>query len=106
LKGYRDVLKELVKFAKHEYQEKKPNSVKVMRTKSVRFLSLGGALKAYVSRESQNPRYMVIVEYKEQFRLYLFTKEGVLINGINQVKNFKFLKELQKNTITEYKLPK
>jgi hypothetical protein len=103
---YRDILKKFVKFAKREYQEKKPNSVKVLRTKSVRFLSLGGAFKNYVSQESQNPRYIVLVEYKEQFRLYLFTKEGVLINGINQIKNFKFIKKLQNNTITEYKLPK
>lgn len=106
MESYRNVLKELVRFAKREYREKKPDSVKVLRTKNVRFLTLGGAFKTYSLRKAQNPPYMIIVEYKERLRLYLFTKEGILIEGINQHKNPKFLKELKRSSITEYKFPK
>ena len=105
MESYRNVLKKLVKFSKREYQEKKPSMVKVLRIKDIRFLTLGDALKTLRMQQSQNPHYIVLVEYIENLRIYLFSKEGILIEGINQKGNPKFLNELKKRTIIEFKLP-
>ena len=106
MESYRNVIKELVKFAKREYQEKRPQTVKVLRIKDIGVLTLGGPFKTLSIRKSQNPYYIVSVEYKENLRIYLFTKEGVLIEGINQDINPKLLNQLKKNTTTEYKVPR
>ncbi len=41
MERYRNVLKEIVKFAKREYIEKKPNTIKLLRIKDIRVLTLG-----------------------------------------------------------------
>ena len=102
----RSGLKKIVKFAKREFQEKKPESLRVLRIKDEQVFTLGGSIPIMVFKKIHNPYYLVLLDYKDQIRVYYFTKNGVLIKGENFQKTLDKMKKIKKATKIEYKLPK
>ena len=100
----RTALKEVVKFAKKEFREKKPLTGSVLRVKDVQKVTRGGPLPQHVIKESHNRYYVVLLDYGENFRVYNFSKTGILINGETIEKNSDKITLLEKSTKVEYKL--
>ena len=100
----RNALKEVVKFAKKEFREKKPLAGSVLRVKDVKKVSVGGPLPQHAVRESHNRYYVVLLDYGANYRVYNFTKTGLMINGETIEKNSDKIKLLLKSTKVEYKL--
>ncbi len=97
-------LKKVVKFAKKEYREKRPLTCRVLRVKEEKKVSLGGPLPQRAVKESHNDYYAILLDYGEIFRVYTFSKSGMLINGQNIEKGSDKIKSLEKLTNLEYKL--
>jgi len=102
--GSRDALKNIVKFGKKEYAEKKPLSLEVLRVKSKSVLKRG-MLPDLQVRQVQDARFVVVADYGEHMRLYLFSQDGALLGGENFKNSLKFEKELSKETVLEYSIP-
>ena len=102
----RNALKEVVKFAKKEYREKKPLNARVLRVKDKRIYSRGGPFPSISISKAQIPYYMVILEYKDEYRIYNFTKDGLLVNGENFEKTSKKMEQIEKSTRLEYAIRK
>jgi len=100
----RTALKEVVKFAKKEFREKRPLAGSVLRVKDVKKISVGGPLPQHVIRESHTRHYVALLDYGENYRVYNFTKTGILINGETIEKNSDKITLLLKSTKVEYKL--
>ncbi len=100
----RNALKEVVKLAKKEFREKKPLAGSVLRVKDVRKVSIGGPFPQLEVKKVHNCYYMVLLDYGENFRVYNFTKTGILMNGETIEKNSDKIKSLEKSTNVEYKL--
>jgi hypothetical protein len=99
-------LKEVVKFAKREFREKKPHSVKVLRVKDEKIFTKGGPIPAFTIKRTQVPYYLVILDYGDDYRLYHFTKNGILILGENIEKKSEIIRQIEKMTIVEYSVLK
>ncbi len=102
----RKVLKHVVKFATREFTEKKPMSVRVLRRKRETFFTRGGPLKAISIGKTEDPYFLVALDYAHALRIYYFSKKGIFLGGQNFDTSSEFLRELKKSTITEFKLPK
>ena len=102
----RGTLKEIIKFAKREFRVKKPLSVKVLRVKDKRVFSRGALLPSITMKETQVPYYIVIVEYANNYRIYNYSKTGILINGENTEKTSDKMKQIEKSTKLEYTINK
>jgi hypothetical protein len=102
----RTALKEVVKFAKREFREKKPLNVRVLRVRDEKVFSIGGPIPAITVRATQVPYYIVVLDYGDVYRLYNYTKDGALILGENVEKGSDKMKEIEKSTKLEYKIPK
>ena len=100
----RTALKNIVRFAKKEYSEKRPISGKVLRVKDERKISIGGPLPRHAIKESHAIYYVVLLDYGENYRVYNFTRTGVLMNGETIEKNSNKIISLEKSTKLEYKL--
>ena len=100
----RNVLKEIVKFSKKEYKEKKPSNVKVLRIKDETIFTKGEPFKRVSIAKSSHPHYLVMVEYDKSFRIYFFSKNGVLLGGENFDKTSKLINTIEKNTVKEYSI--
>ena len=100
----RTALKKVVQFAKKEYREKKPLAGRVLRVKDVKKISVGGPLPKHGIKGSHEKCYVVLLDYGENYRVYNFTKTGVLMNGETIEKNSDKIISLEKLTKTEYKL--
>ena len=100
----RNVLKNIVKFAKKEFREKKPLTCRVLRVKEAKKVSIGGPLPQHVVREPKSCHYVVLLNYGGNYRVYSFTRTGILMNGENVEKNSDKIKKLLKSTKVEYKL--
>jgi len=98
----RTALKEIVKFAKREFREKRPQNVRVLRVKDEKIVAFGGPIPAITIKESQTPYYIVALDYGDMFRLYNFRKDGTLISGENVEKTSDKMKLIKKSTKTEY----
>jgi len=101
----RTALKEIVKFAKREFREKKPYNVRVLRVRDEKVYSKGGPIPSITVRATQVPYYIVVLDYGDMYRIYNYTKDGVLILGENIEKGSSKIKELEKLTKSEYKIP-
>ena len=101
----RNVLKEIAKFGKKEYREKKPSSVKILRIKDETIFTKGEPFKRVSIAKSSHPHYLVMVEYDKSFRIYFFSKNGVLLGGENFDKTSKLINTIKKNTVKEYIIP-
>ena len=102
----RNALKEVVKFAKREFREKKPHSAKVVRVKDEKIFSKGGPLPTVRLRRTQVSYYLVILDYGDVYRLYHFTKDGTLILGENVERKSETTRQIEKMTIGEYSIIK
>jgi len=102
----RTALKEIVKFAKREFREKRPQNVRVLRVKDEQILSIGGPLPAITIKETQIPFYVVALDYGDMCRLYKFRKDGTLIDGENVENASDKMKKIEKSTKTEYIIPR
>jgi len=100
----RKALKEVVKFAKKEFREKRPLTGSVLRVKDVKKISVGGPLPRHVVKEPHIRCYVVLLDYGENYRVYNFTNTGILMNGETIEKNSDKIKLLEKSTKLEYKL--
>lgn len=100
----RKALKKVVKFAKKEFREKKPLAGSVLRVKDLKKISIGGPLPQRGVAEIHSLYYIVILDYGEHYRVYNFSKTGILLNGENIEKDSEKIKILKKSTKVEYKL--
>lgn len=103
--SYRNTLKNIVKFAKREYAEKKPLSLQVSRVKSKTIISRG-LLPSLNLKQIKGTFYVITLEYNDYFRIYSFDKKGKLIGGENLNKENKLIKEISKATTIQYSLPR
>ena len=102
----RYALKEIVKFAKREFREKKPLSVRILRFKDKQVFSRGGPIPTITIKETQIPYYLVVVEFEDNYRIYNYTKTAILINGVNIEKTSEKMKQIEKSTKLEYNIVK
>jgi len=102
----RTALKEIVKFAKREFREKRPQNVRVLRVKDEKILLIGGPIPVITIKETQVPFYIVALDYGDMYRLYNIRKDGTLIGGENVEKTSDKMKKIEKSTKTEYIIPK
>ena len=98
-------LKDVIKFARREYKEKKPSNIRVLRAKKETVFSKGGPIPSIIVKKHQIPPYIVALDYADVFRFYYFSKEGVLLGGENVEKDTKKAKVIQKSTKTELSIP-
>ena len=101
----RKALKQIVKFGKKEYREKKPSNVKILRIKDETIFIKGEPFKRVSIAKSSHPHYLVLVEYDKNLRVYFFSKNGVLLGGENFDKTSKLVNIIKKNTVKEYSVP-
>lgn len=101
----RDVVKEIIRFGRREYKEKKPLMLRVLRIKSKSVLTRG-ILPALNMKQIKGTFYLIVADYGDFLRLYSFGKNGQMLGGENVEKNEKVLKEIDKSTKKLYLLPK
>lgn len=98
-------LKDVVRFAKREYKQKKPSNIKVLRAKKEIVFSKGGPIPSITVKKNQIPPYIVALDYDDVFRFYYFSKHGVLQAGENVEKDTKKAKTILKFTKTVFSIP-
>jgi len=103
--SHREVLKNVVKYGRREFAEKKPLTLKVLRIKSKSILKRG-MLPALNVKQIGMVNFIIVAEYNDYVRIYSFDRNGQLLGGENVDKNPKFLKDLLKSTKLEFHLPK
>ncbi len=101
----RDIVKNIIKFGKREFNEKKPLSLQIFRVKSKNILKLG-MLPNLTIKQISGIFFLVVLDYGKDLRIYYFNREGHLIRGENVEKTPTLIKSLTKETNLEYKLPK
>ncbi len=101
-----EVKKGLVSFLKKEYREKKPLHIKLIQVKPHISFKKGTMLPNLIIKSLQQAAYVILVDYKSEYRIYFFTKSGQSMGGstIQDVK--KVDKELKGLGKTLYQLPK
>ncbi|MFX1425404.1 MAG: hypothetical protein ACFFBE_03050 [Promethearchaeota archaeon] len=102
----RTALKEVVKFAKREFREKKPYTAKVLRVKDEKIFSKGGPLPVIAIKQTQIPYYIVLLDYRATLRAYNFSKDGTLLFGENIEKESDKLIQIEKTTKIEFIIPR
>ena len=103
--SYRDTLKNIVKFSKREFKEKKPSSLQILRVKSKSILKRG-MLPSLNIKQVQGIFFLAVLDYNVHLRIYFFNRDGQLIGGENFEKKTPLMRKLTKETTVEYKLPK
>lgn len=98
------IVKQLIFFAKREFKEKKPLAVQVLRVKSEQILTKGGPLKELSVRRVVGAFYLVVVEYKENIRIYYYSRNGGLLEAQNCEKDPKLIHNIKKSTVREFHL--
>ncbi len=101
----RDTIKRVVQFGKREYSEKKPLNLYVYRIKSKTVLSRG-MLPSLSIRLIQGTFFIILSEYKDEYRIYSFSKDGAMLGAENLQKTSEIEKKLAKSTQLIYHLPK
>ncbi|MFW9972537.1 MAG: hypothetical protein ACFFDF_20290 [Candidatus Odinarchaeota archaeon] len=100
------IVKQLIFFAKREFKEKKTLAIQVLRIKGEQVLTKGGPLKVLSLKRVVGAYYLVLVEYKEDIRVYLYSKNGKLLEGRNFEQNPKLLADIRKSTVREFSIGK
>jgi len=100
----RKVLKKIVKFGKREYKEKRPSNVKILRIKDETIFTKKEPFRRISIAKSSHPHYLVMVEYDKSFRIYFFSKNGVLLGGENLDKTTELINTVKRNTVKEYSI--
>jgi len=101
----RHILKNLVQFAKREYDEKRPKLVQVLRVKSKTLLTRG-ILPSLQIRQVGAISFIITADYSDIFRIYYFDHSGKLLYGDNIEPTAKVVKNIEKSTKLEYQFPK
>lgn len=84
----RKVLKDIIWFGKREFNDKKPLTLEIRRVKSKTVLTIG-SLPSKLRKQRKGAKYLVVADYKDFFRIYFFTSNGVLLGGENLEKKKK-----------------
>lgn len=100
------IVKQLIYFAKREFREKRPFSVRVLRMKSERILTQGGPLKVLSISQTPPVYYFVLAEYEDHFRIYYYAKDGTSLGARNFELDKSLLQKINKSSVVEYKSPK
>ena len=101
----RAILKDLIHFAKREYAEKRPKSIKVYRVKSKSLLTRG-VLPSFQLKQTGPIAFLIVADYGEHLRAYQFSRQAVLISADNVEPTAKLIKQIQKTTTLTFQLPK
>lgn len=101
----RHILKNLVQFAKREYDEKRPKLVQVLRVKSKTLLTRG-VLPSLQIRQIGAISFIITADYSDILRIYFFDHSGILLYGDNIELTAKNVKNIEKSTKLEYQFPK
>ncbi len=101
----RDTVKRIVQFGTREYKEKKPLNLYVYRIKS-KIVLKRGMLPSLSIRLIQGTFFIILSEYKDDYRIYSFSKEGAMLGAENLEKVHDIDKKLSKSTQLIYHLPK
>lgn len=75
-----------------------------MQTKGTTFLTRG-ILPSLIIKEHQFIQYVVLAEYIDVYRLYLFDIKGTLLGAENVEKKIPLLEKLSKSSKTLYHIP-
>jgi hypothetical protein len=100
----RKVSKELIRFGRREYREKRPITVKILQVKDITTFKKG-ILPSLIIKQRQAIQYFIIAEYVENVRVYLFNSSGMLIGAENIEKKSAVLEKLIKTTKIVYHIP-
>ncbi|MEJ2293765.1 MAG: hypothetical protein P8Y23_03265 [Candidatus Lokiarchaeota archaeon] len=100
----RKISKELIHFGQREYREKKPIQVKVLRIKDATIFKRG-VFPSLVIKQSQTIQYVVVAEYIDISRVYLFNSKGILIGAENIEKESQVFERLTKASKKLYHIP-
>jgi len=100
------VVKNLIFFAKREFSQKKPLKVRVVRVKNEAMFTKGGPLKVLNVRKAPDALYLVLVDYKEELRIYYYSKEGRPLGAQNFNKTQALIEKIQKATVKEFEISK
>jgi hypothetical protein len=100
----RKVSKELLRFGKREYREKRPIKVKILRIKDTATFKRG-LLPTLVVKQRQAIQYVIITEYFEKNRIYLFSSNGILMGAENIENKSPVLEKLNKASKILYHIP-
>ena len=100
----RKVSKELIRFGRREYREKRPITVKILRIKDITTFKKG-VLPPLIVKQRQAIQYVIIAEYVEDVRAYLFSSNGILIGAENIEKKSPVLEKLTKTSKIVYHIP-
>jgi len=97
------IIKQLIHFAKREFREKRPFSVRVLRMKSERILTKGGPLKVLSISQTSSVYYLVLAKYEDHFRIYYYSKDGLSLGARNFESDKNLLQKINKSSVVEYK---
>jgi hypothetical protein len=100
----RKVMKELIHFGRREYREKRPIMVKILRIKDITTFKKG-ILPSLVVKQRQAIQHVIIAEYVENVRVYLFNSSGTLIGAENIEKKSPVFEKLTKASKIVYHIP-
>lgn len=70
------IVKNLIHFAKREFDTKRPLSIQVLRMKSERILTKDGPLKVLSISWIPNIYYLILALYEDHFRIFYRSKKG------------------------------
>lgn len=101
----RNILKTLVHFARNEYKDKQPKSVKLYRVKSKNILTRG-ILPSLQIKEIGLITFLIIADYGESLRIYSFSRQGKLLSGVNISPDFYASKKMENYLKLEFQFPK
>jgi len=96
------VVKNLIFFAKREFSKKRPLKVSVVRVRNAAMFTKGGPLKVLNIQKAPDALYLVLVEYKEEIRIYYYSKEGKPLGAQNFNRDQALIEKIQKATVKEF----
>jgi hypothetical protein len=101
-----EIKKQLRKFAKKEFTEKKPLEIRVLHLKPGVVFKKGSMLPNLMIKNLIGSAYVVYLDYGDQLKFYYFAKNGMSMGSRNFDKSEKILKEMHGKAKTILKLPK
>jgi hypothetical protein len=66
----------------------------------------GGPLKVLNVRKAPDALFLVLIEYKEEIRIYYYSKEGRPLGAQNFDRDQALIEKIQKATVKEFEFPK
>jgi hypothetical protein len=94
----------LIKFGTQQYTEKRPVKVEIRASKSETSYKKGVDPKLII-KTLKEVRYVVMVDFREEIRIYFFNASGVMMGAENFEPTNKFMSDLHDHTRLIYKMP-